>query len=197
MTTLIDRLAGIAPGSELDSHLAARAEARAQAERSYQLLLHPADPGPVSLAERHAIAAFVAELHDQPQSRAHYSALLGQSPLATAVLHAARTARTRGPYGHFPPGPLSVEDLDGPLFQASSAEQALLGPRLSRALEQAHLLILHPRDATPADLQRLLEAGWSTAGIVVLSQLVAFLSFQIRVIAGLRAVAAAALPLPV
>ena len=41
------------------------------------------------------------------------------------------------------------------------------------------------------DVQRLLDAGWSTTGIVTLSQIVAFLSFQIRVVAGLRALAAA------
>jgi uncharacterized protein YciW len=32
----------------------------------------------------------------------------------------------------------------------------------------------------------LLDAGWSNAGIVTLSQLVAFLAFQIRAAAGLR-----------
>lgn len=35
-------------------------------------------------------------------------------------------------------------------------------------------------------LQALLDAGWSTTEIVTLSQLVAFLSFQIRVVVGLR-----------
>jgi uncharacterized protein YciW len=34
------------------------------------------------------------------------------------------------------------------------------------------------------------DAGWSTTDIVTLSQIVAFLSFQIRVIAGLRVLAA-------
>jgi uncharacterized protein YciW len=53
------------------------------------------------------------------------------------------------------------------------------------------LLVFRPRDASPAALQSLLDAGWSTTGIVTLSQLVAFLSFQIRVVAGLRALAAA------
>jgi uncharacterized protein YciW len=36
-----------------------------------------------------------------------------------------------------------------------------------------------------------LDAGWSTTGIVTLSQIVAFLSFQIRVIKGLKALGAA------
>jgi uncharacterized protein YciW len=41
----------------------------------------------------------------------------------------------------------------------------------------------------PPALRALLDAGWSTTDIVTLSQLVAFLSFQIRVAAGLRALA--------
>jgi uncharacterized protein YciW len=52
-----------------------------------------------------------------------------------------------------------------------------------------HLLVLHPRDADPAALQALLDAGWSATGIVTLSQIAAFLSFQIRVVVGLRTLA--------
>jgi uncharacterized protein YciW len=55
----------------------------------------------------------------------------------------------------------------------------------------AHLLVFHPRDAAPARLQALLDAGWSTTDIVTLSQIIAFLSFQIRVAAGLRVLATA------
>ena len=64
-----------------------------------------------------------------------------------------------------------------------------LGPRLAAAFEHVHLLVFHPRDATPVALQALLDAGWSTTGIVTLSKIVAFLSFQIRVVAGLRTLA--------
>ena len=52
------------------------------------------------------------------------------------------------------------------------------------------MLVLHPRDATPVHLQALLDAGWTTADVVTLSQLVAFLSYQVRVAAGLRTLAA-------
>ena len=57
------------------------------------------------------------------------------------------------------------------------------------AFDHMHLLVFHPRDAAPAALQALLDAGWSTTDIVTLSQIAAFLSFQIRVVAGLRALA--------
>jgi uncharacterized protein YciW len=39
-------------------------------------------------------------------------------------------------------------------------------------------------------MQALLDAGWSSTAIVVLSQLVAFLSFQVRSVAGLRTLGA-------
>ena len=39
-------------------------------------------------------------------------------------------------------------------------------------------------------MQALLEAGWSSTAIVTLSQLVAFLSFQVRVVAGLQTLGA-------
>jgi uncharacterized protein YciW len=35
----------------------------------------------------------------------------------------------------------------------------------------------------------MLDAGWSTPDVVVISQLVSFLSFQIRIVAGLRTLA--------
>ena len=41
----------------------------------------------------------------------------------------------------------------------------------------------------PASLQSLLDAGWSTDDIVTVSQLVSFLSYQIRVVAGLGVLA--------
>ena len=49
------------------------------------------------------------------------------------------------------------------------------------------MLVYHPRDAAPPSLRAMLEAGWSTTDIVTLSQLVSFLAFQIRVVAGLKA----------
>ena len=54
------------------------------------------------------------------------------------------------------------------------------------------MLVFHPRDADVRSLQALLDAGWSTTEVVTLSQLVAFLSFQIRVVAGLKVLAATA-----
>ena len=51
------------------------------------------------------------------------------------------------------------------------------------------MLEFHPRDAAAPALQVLLDAGWSTTDIVTISQLVSFLSYQIRVVAGLSTLA--------
>ncbi|HSN42426.1 MAG TPA: hypothetical protein VLR88_00040, partial [Propionibacteriaceae bacterium] len=50
-------------------------------------------------------------------------------------------------------------------------------------------LLLHPRDSRPDDLERVLDAGWSREAIVTWSQLVAFLAFQTRLVAGLAVLA--------
>lgn len=60
------------------------------------------------------------------------------------------------------------------------------------AFEHAHLLVFRPRDASRQALQTLLDAGWSNDGIVTLSQLVAYLAFQVRLVEGLTALAASA-----
>jgi CMD domain protein len=86
--------------------------------------------------------------------------------------------------------PLSVEDKAGLIYLVSVEGRQAIGERLAAALEHVHLLVFRPRDANPAAMQALLDAGWSSTGIVTLSQLVAFLSFQVRSVAGLRALGA-------
>jgi len=194
---LIDHLAGIEPGDALDGIRANRPQARLHAQQSYVALFDPAPPaGDASQfagAERFALAVFVAGLHGQADIAAFYaqglSRLDAPGSLLEAVAAEAAEGAARGPYGRHPAGPLSVEDLPGPVHAVAQERRALLGARLSAALVHAHLLVLHPRDAKAADLQALLDAGWSTADIVTLSQLVAFLSFQIRVVVSLRALA--------
>jgi CMD domain protein len=59
--------------------------------------------------------------------------------------------------------------------------------RLGAAIRHADLLTTRPSDARPSDLRALKDAGLSPAGIVSLSQVIAFVSYQLRLIAGLRA----------
>ena len=184
MTDVIDHLAGIRPGSALDAVRARRPEARRQAQASHDALVAPEEPGEVTLEERRALAAYVCGLHGEAEIEAFYAEGL-VAGLRAAIAEAVARSQGPGPFGHYPPGPLSVEDSEGPAWQPDAALAGRLGARLAAACAHLHMLVLHPRDAAPADLQRLLDAGWSATGIVTLSQIAAFLSFQIRTIRGL------------
>jgi CMD domain protein len=187
---VIDALVGITPGSPLDAIRARRPEARAHAQATYRALFEPEAPGNISAQERFAVGSFVAGLHGATAIAASYAARLAESgavpALKDAVDVAIAEARTNGPYGRYPAGPLSREDTAGLSYRVGAAIRRELGPRLAAAFEHVHMLVFHPRDAAPAALQALLDAGWSTTDIVTLSQIVAFLSFQIRVVTGLR-----------
>lgn len=191
---IIDHLVGIQPGSPLNELRLQRPEARENAQKSYLALFNPDYPGNVSALERHAVASFVAGLHRQSVVADFYAAALqklDRADIADVIDAEITRGLAKGPYGHYPKGPLSVEDEEGPDYRVLPGHEGILGERLVAALRHAHLLVLHPRDASSAALQKLLDAGWSTTDIVTLSQLVAFLSFQIRVVAGLRVLAAA------
>jgi len=192
---VIDLLAGIAAGSKVDRIRSERPETRANAQKSYLALFEPVEQGDVTQAERLAVAAFVAGLHRAHQVAEFYASGLAEIPGGASVIGAVKAevekGRTHGPYGRFPGGPLSVEDKPGLAFVISEFNAVILGKKLTAALEHIHLLVFRPREASPAALQRLLDAGWSTTAIVTLSQIVAFLAFQIRVVVGLGALAAA------
>ncbi len=188
MLDVIDHLAGHPPPA------LRREEARRQAQASFDALFAPVDAAGFSLAERWAVAAFVAALHNQPESKRFYAERLlsaDQSLGEAVALAASRAAQAApsGPVGSYPAGPLSAEDRPAPPYRTDPAG---LGAKLAAAFDHAHMLLFHPRDAAPAHMRPLVAAGWTTPAIVTLSQLVAFLSFQIRVAAGLRAMAAAA-----
>jgi CMD domain protein len=192
-TDVIDALVGIAPGSALDGIRARRPEARAHAQATYRALFAPPVPGHVTAAERFAVGGFVAGLHGDATVAAFYAARLAETAAPPALREGVDTAiaeaTAHGPYGRYPAGPLSREDTAGPAYRVGASAGRALGPRLVAAFEHVHLLVFHPRDAAPGALQALLDAGWSTTDIVTLSQIVAFLSFQIRVVAGLRTLA--------
>ncbi|MDM4763625.1 CMD domain protein [Galbitalea sp. SE-J8] len=193
MSDLIDDLAGIAPGSPLDVLRSRRPTARRDVQASYDALIaDPRDLGRASAAERIAVAYWVAALSGAARLAEHYRGLLaGLDPDVLAAIDAALpAATTTGPVGSYPPGPLSVEDEAAPEWSAPAGIAAAGGPRLAAALEHAHLVTYRPRDASPDALQALLDAGWTTDGIVTLSQLIAFVHFQLRLVAGFTVLAA-------
>jgi CMD domain protein len=190
---VIDALVGITPGSPLDAIRARRPEARAHAQATYRALFAPEALGNVTAQERFAVGAFVSGLHGATAVADRYAVRLAESGASAALKEAVDAAiketKTHGPYGRYPAGPLSREDSAGLRYRVEAATRRALGPRLAAAFEHVHMLVFHPRDAAPAALQALLDAGWSTTDIVTLSQIVAFLSFQIRVVSGLRTLA--------
>jgi uncharacterized protein YciW len=62
----------------------------------------------------------------------------------------------------------------------------LNGARGACILAQVDRVTMDPADATKADIDTLLNAGLSPHAVVSLSQLIAYVNFQSRVLAGLR-----------
>jgi CMD domain protein len=185
-TDVIDHLVGIAPGDALDTLRDQRPNARVNAQTSFDALFHSDELEHVSQLERLALAYWTIALSQSPAASYYRDLLAAEDEATIAALETALPgALTIGPYGDYPEGPLTAENVSGLHWEPDAALAASVGPRLAAALAHAHLLVYRPRDSSADALQALLDAGWSTTAIVTLSQLVAFLSFQLRVVAGL------------
>jgi CMD domain protein len=155
-TDVIDAIAGLAPGSRLAELRRQRAEVFRHSQGSHDVLLLPQDPGGVSRAERAAIALRVALAAEDEKLAAHYRGLLRQA---------------------------GGEALVGPAEHPSGGDASA---RLAALLHHTDLVATAPGQATQADLRRLEALGLTNRGVVVVSQLIAFVSFQTRLLAGLR-----------
>ena len=185
-TDVIDQLVGIRPGDPLDILRDQRPNARANAQASFDALFDSDELSQVAQRERLALAYWTVALSKSPTASFYRDLLAAEDAGLVDALEAALPgALTHGPYGDYPAGPLSVENVVGLHWSPPAELATAAGPRLAAALAHTHLLVYRPRDASADALQELLDAGWSTTGIVTLSQLVAFLSFQLRVVAGL------------
>lgn len=184
---VLRELAGIPAGGAVDTLRDLRPSARENAELAYRLLFAPGDDGEVPVLDRLAVAVFVAGLHRDERAVSHYRRALlaagGSDALAATLEAEAGTAAIPGPVGTYREPGLAAESVAAAGYRVVARE--VLGERLSAALEHARLLVLHPRDARPDALERLVGAGWSADGTVTLSQLVAFLAYQLRAAAGL------------
>lgn len=207
MTDIINVLAGIAAEDPLDSLRDHRAEAKVNAQRSFDALLEPEDPGAFSHRDRYIVAAFTAGLLGAESAEVFYRDLLRDedetasfavaqlldealaAPFPGASVPDDGAAGVRGPYGVYESTALAAESVPGPWLSVGRSGTEALGPFIAAGLEFTHLLVLHPRDSRPEHLARLLAAGWEEDSIVTLAQLVSFLNFQIRVAVGLGALA--------
>jgi CMD domain protein len=158
---IINQLAGLAPDSPLAQLRAQRADVLRYAQGSYLSLLEPEDLGGVSRFEREAIALRVAAITSSSALADWHRERL-QAQGATAEQIAA--------VEQFPNG-------------------ADLGLRLSTILHHTDRLSREPLNSSRADIETLQQTGLGARDIVVISQLISFLSFQVRTLASLRILA--------
>lgn len=156
MADVIENLLGIAPESPLARLRALRPEATTHMQGSYDALFVNDSVTTVIRAERFAIALRVAAHHGENRTIAHYS-------------HALRSA---------PDGEGLVDIAGRP---GSPCERV----RLAAMLDHADLLVLRPGAAVSSDIRALEAAGLDAPEIVTVSQIIAFVSFHIRVLIGL------------
>ncbi len=199
MPDIINLLAGLTDGDPLDAIRDHRSQAKENAQLSFEALLEPEDPGPLSYRDRYVIAAFTAGLLGSAAGEEFYRDLLRDEDEAASwtvaelldevVVDLDSHGPVRGPFGSYESAALADENVAGPELSIDVGAREVLGEVTSAGIEFAHLLTLHPRDARPEHLARLLAAGWDEDGIVTLAQLVSFVSFQIRFSVGLAALA--------
>lgn len=189
---VVDELAGITPGTPLDELRRRRPVTRAQLQASHDALFESLDDAEFAIAERLLVAAFATRSTAADATADHYAGRAADLDAARASVVVAEAAAhaTPGPFGRYHEEGLRGESTEGPRYTAGAPVVDVLGERLAAALEHTHLLVSRPREAAGPALDRLVAAGWSVDGIVTLSQLVAFLAFQQRVAAGLRALEA-------
>ncbi|MCG5262071.1 carboxymuconolactone decarboxylase [Cupriavidus gilardii] len=159
---LIDRLAGLAAGSDTHALRHRRDKVAVATEGSYRALFDPALPG-LTLTERLAVALYASRLTPSAELAAHYLDRLQQAGADAATVAALDGAR-----------------LDG-----------VADARLRAMLAFTQKLIEKPVEGDRAALLSLPAAGVSTPEVVTLAQLIAFLSYQARLVAGLRALSGA------
>ena len=157
MTDVIDTLAGLTPAESTELR-GHRPDVVSSAQASYEALL------PATL-DADPVAGLTL---DERGLIALRSAIVEQSESAIAH-YSDRTSLVD----------LATDGPNGPLGLGASR-------RLRAILRHTDLLVLRPASSTAGDLVALKAAGLDEAEIVVLSQIVSFVSFQVRVAHGLR-----------
>lgn len=158
---LIDRIVDISTTDPLHAVRHQRQKVVLATQGSYDALFDAQLPGQ-PLSHRLLLAYYAALLTPSAALAAHYRARLQDVDIPSEALIAVETDK-----------PESVED-----------------PALRAVLLFTRTLILDPVKGDRAALETLPAAGISTPDVVALSQLIAFLSYQIRLVAGLQAMKA-------
>lgn len=160
---LLDDLLAIEPGSSLHTVRHARDKVASATQGSQALFFDPALDNDLSLSERLWVAYYATRLSGQSTLSAHYLAQLEDAGIEPAALAHVNA-------GH-------IERMED--------------PRLAAILHFTRTLIESPVHGDQRALQALQQQGLATAEIVVLAQLIAFLSYQVRLASGLTALKSA------
>lgn len=153
---VLDQLAGLSPDSPLAALRRQRPEIVAHTQGSDDAIFRPKDDGGFAPAERAAAALRVALVLRDEVLIAHYRERLHK----------------------LDPSEVLAE-------RVSSGEESK-DKRWATIIAHADRVTRDPESAQPSDLQALSAAGLSAHAIVSLSQLIAYVNFQSRVLAGLR-----------
>ena len=156
---VVDQVAGVNDGSATHALRHAREKVATATQGSYDALFGPALPGRLTLGERLLVALYACRLTPAPELAEHYRARLADTPVDANALQAVEHG-----------------DVD-----------TLADPRLRAILTFTRTLIERPIEGDRDALLRLPAGGLATADVVTLAQLIAFLSYQTRLVAGLRA----------
>ena len=166
---LIDALAGLQAGSPLAALRSTRPEVKSATQASFEALFEPVEVQGLSLIERHAVGLRVATL---------------QGNAVLTEFHHTRLQEVNAAREFITTVTASLNELQGMVrWQAIAA----FVDRLSLA----------PFEAQASHLTALLAVGLSASDTVTLAQLIAFVSYQTRLLAGLTALATQPARLPV
>ncbi|MRS99445.1 acyltransferase [Ralstonia pickettii] len=160
---VVDQIAGLEDGSATHALRHAREKVATATQGSYDALFDADLPG-LTLGERLLVALYASRLTPAPELTEHYRARLANTPVDADALQA-----------------VDHGDID-----------TLTDARLRAILAFTRTLVERPIEGDRDALLRLPAAGLATADVVTLAQLIAFLSYQTRLVAGLRALREAA-----
>ena len=157
----VDRVVGLTPGQGTHATRHQRAKVVTATQGSEQALFDPALPG-LTLIERLCVALYACRLTPSDMLATEYGARLEQAGAEPALV---------------------AQVLKADFSQSGTS-------RLSAMLRFTHALITDPVKADQSALLALKEAGLSTPEVVTLAQLISFISYQVRLAAGLAAMKA-------
>lgn len=158
---LIDLLLGLRQEDPLYAVRHQRDKVAAATQGSYDALFDPALPG-LALTDRLLVAQYACRISGAAELARHYRAHLKHAGASDALV--------------------ALADSGSPEDAADARVRAIL--------VFTRTLIEDPVKGDEAALKTLPAAGISTPAVVTLSQLIAFLSYQVRLLAGLKAMKA-------